>query len=74
MPLIIDRFEGGFAVCEDGNETIHLPRESLPAAAEEGDALVAAEGGSYAVDAAYTQMRRKAMQRRLAALLATKED
>ena len=54
MPMIIDRFEEAFAVCEKDGETVLLPRVCLPAAAAEGDALIPAGNGFYAVDAAYT--------------------
>lgn len=74
MPMIIDRFEEAFAVCEKDGETVLLPRACLPAAAVEGDALIPAEDGFYAVDAAYTAARREAAQRRLAALLAGGAD
>lgn len=74
MPMIIDRFEEAFAVCEKDGETVLLPRAYLPAAAVEGDALIPAEDGFYAVDAAYTAARREAAQRRLTALLAGGAD
>jgi len=37
--LIIDRFEGDFAVVETTNGFINIPREDLPANAGEGDVL-----------------------------------
>lgn len=40
MALIIDRFEGDYAVVEvDGEKTIDIPRYKLPAEAKEGDVL-----------------------------------
>jgi hypothetical protein len=38
--LIIDRFEGEFAVIETDNGIINIPRADIPAAAKEGDVLV----------------------------------
>lgn len=41
MSMIIDRFEGNFAVVElDNKEFINVPRRYLPAEVKEGDALV----------------------------------
>jgi hypothetical protein len=40
MRYTIDRFENGWAVCEDAEGNTHnLPRGLLPAEAREGDAL-----------------------------------
>lgn len=40
MQLIIDRFEGEFAVCEyEKGKTLDLPTALLPADAKEGDVL-----------------------------------
>jgi hypothetical protein len=58
--LIVDRFEGGFAVCEDGcGKTVNIPRTELPPSAKEGDCLIAAAEGVYAVDADETARRKK---------------
>ena len=38
--LIIDRFEGEFAVVETNNGLINIPRIDIPEAAQEGDVLV----------------------------------
>ena len=37
--IVIDRFEGEFAVCEFDGEMISIPKSSLPASAKEGTAL-----------------------------------
>ena len=37
--LIIDRFEGDFAVVETKNGMINIPKTDLPASAKEGDIL-----------------------------------
>jgi len=38
--LIIDRFEGDFAVVETDRGTIDIPRSDIPSNAKEGDVLV----------------------------------
>jgi hypothetical protein len=37
--LIIDRFEGSYAVVEAGDEMVNIPRSLLPIGAKEGDSL-----------------------------------
>ncbi|MDR3552467.1 MAG: DUF3006 domain-containing protein [Clostridia bacterium] len=57
--LIIDRFEGDYAVCEeDGAKMRNIPRSLLPPGAKEGDVL-APEGGRFRVDEQGTQARRR---------------
>ena len=38
--LIIDRFEGEYAVIETDKGMVNIPRTDVPAAAREGDVLV----------------------------------
>ena len=58
MRLIIDRFEGRFAVCENDNgEMINIGREKLPREAQEGDTIIM-ENGSYVVDLTATESRK----------------
>lgn len=60
MPyLSIDRFEEGFAVCEDeqGN-TLLLLQQELPDGAGEGSVLRTCEDGTYVLDEAETARRR----------------
>ncbi|MEG1448076.1 MAG: DUF3006 domain-containing protein [Oscillospiraceae bacterium] len=48
--LIIDRFEGELAICEDENKKHHeIKRDTLPSYAKEGDVLVV-EDGKYIID------------------------
>ena len=57
--LIIDRFEGDFAVCEDDSRNMQsIPREKLPDNACDGD-VHERENGSFRVDAAQTKIRRE---------------
>ena len=37
--LIIDRFEGDYAVVETGKGMVNIPRSELPKGAKEGDTL-----------------------------------
>ncbi|HWQ57841.1 MAG TPA: DUF3006 domain-containing protein [Clostridia bacterium] len=66
--IIIDRFEGDAAVCEDGDEQILIPRASLPSHAGEGDVVVIRDDGTYGVDQAATERRRTSIASRFAKL------
>ena len=56
--MIIDRFEGGFAVCElDNGEMADIPRERLPADAKEGSVLKEIDG-ALVLDAGEAERRR----------------
>ena len=59
MQLIIDRFEGEFAVCEDANKNIvNIKREVIPKEAKEGDVLVQ-EKDTYVIDYNNVKARKK---------------
>ena len=59
MQVIIDRFEGDFAVCEKPDRTmIKILRSNLPVWAKENDVLII-EGDSIRVDAEETARRKK---------------
>ena len=60
MKIIIDRFEGGYAVCEDMNTRVisDFPVESLPEGASAGDILVY-DGNSFIIDHEETEARRE---------------
>ncbi|SCP96112.1 DUF3006 domain-containing protein [Anaerobium acetethylicum] len=61
--LIIDRFEGGFAVCEkDDLSFIDIPVERLPRGAAEGSFLFLDADGSISLDEAGTRLQRKRIQ------------
>ena len=63
MYYAIDRFEGGLAVLEDDDETLHtVERALLPAGARQGDVLTL-ENGTYAAAPGETQRRRDAARR-----------
>lgn len=64
----IDRFEGGFAVCETPEGKLeHVARELLPPDAAEGDLLVR-EDGQWRVDRQATKARRAAILEKRARL------
>ena len=71
--LVIDRFENGFAVCEDDTATCRIPREFLPPQATEGDVLEQKDG-AYLINAGATEHRRKAAAQRLKRLLGREDD
>lgn len=65
--LIIDRFEGEIAVCEqDDRSRIEIPRSELPENACEGDVLVRENG--WQIDHDATEARRNTNATRLRSL------
>ena len=60
MRLIIDRFEGQYAVCEvfDEKRMINLEKKTLPEDAEVGDVLDVSEAGIM-IDIDETESRKK---------------
>ncbi|MBM7867868.1 DUF3006 family protein [Heliobacterium gestii] len=65
MAMIIDRFEGEFAVVEvDGKKTIDIPKKNLPVEAKEGDVLQSRDG-KYAIDREETNRLRAEANKRM---------
>lgn len=59
MKLVIDRFEGDFAVCEmDNKNIINIERSKLPCEVKEGDVIVKI-AGSYRIDKIETDKRKE---------------
>lgn len=57
MKVIIDRFEGDFAVCEkEDKNMIDIERSKIPAEAKEGDALLV-EDNKIIIDEEETKKR-----------------
>lgn len=61
--LIVDRFEGDFAVCElsseeNGTTQILIEKEKLPLNVKEGDVITAGKNG-YEIDNTQTEKRRE---------------
>jgi hypothetical protein len=60
MQLIIDRFEGDYAICEKSDRSmIKFQRRKIPLEAIEGDVLQG-DGDCWQIDAAATAARKKA--------------
>ncbi len=59
MKVVIDRFEGEYAVCEKENrEMIDIKRHIIPKAAKENDVLEI-EGDKVTIDLKETEKRKK---------------
>lgn len=62
MKVIIDRFEGDFAVCEkEDRRMINIERAVIPSEAREGDVLIV-DGGSITIDEAETEKRKRLIE------------
>ena len=60
--LIIDRFEGTYAICEDQEKKMcAISLNELPQGAKPGDVLQISGAGELSVDQEETQRRRKKM-------------
>lgn len=66
--MVIDRFEGEYAVAESDGEIVNIHISELPENVSEGDVLVFTEG-RYAVDSRETEYRRKTNTARLRRLM-----
>lgn len=63
MKVIIDRFEGNYAVCEKENrEMINIHKSKIPTAAKEGDAL-SIDSDIITIDIAETAARKKQVEK-----------
>ena len=62
MKVVIDRFEGDYAVCEKEDRTMmDVLRSSIPAQSKEGDVLNM-EDGVITIDTEETDRRRKMIE------------
>ena len=60
--LLIDRFEGTYAICEDQEKKMFaISLNELPQGAKPGDVLQISGAGELSVDQEETQRRRKKM-------------
>lgn len=60
--LVIDRFEGKYAICEDADQKYFaIETSELPGGAKEGCVLVITEGGDLSLDQEETERRRRKM-------------
>jgi hypothetical protein len=68
MKVIIDRFEGDFAVCEkEDRAMVNIEKSKLPEGVREGDVLVN-EGDRFFVDQDETQERKKRIRQMMDSL------
>ena len=57
--MIIDRFDGTYAICEDKDKSFFaIDQTELPAGAKTGDVLVITDDGTLEIDVAETERRR----------------
>ena len=64
MRLIIDRFEGKYAVCETENqEMIHIEKDKLPVGAKAGHSLIIRKGGLIVLDLVETERRKQRIEK-----------
>lgn len=63
MKVIIDRFEGDYAICEkDDKSIIDIKKDSLPVGAKAGDVLIIKEDKTVVVDEKVTRERKKRIE------------
>lgn len=59
MKVIVDRFEGEYAVCEKEDRTmIDIPVKDIPTGVKEGDVLVI-DDGPIVIDSSETEKRKE---------------
>ena len=62
MKVVIDRFEGNYAICEkEDHIMINIEKTRLPTTAKEGDALIISDG-SIIIDKLGTETRKKEIE------------
>lgn len=60
---VIDRFEGDYAIIEDGNKNIlNVLKNKLPSAAKEGDVVIL-ENDIWVIDSKTTLSRKKKIEK-----------
>ena len=63
LSILVDRFEGNFAVCETENKTfVNIPKSELPSLINEGDVLIQNADGKYSIDRNATNKQAKNIQ------------
>jgi hypothetical protein len=63
MKVIVDRFEGDYAVCErEDRTTVNVERKKLPKGVREGDVLTV-EGDTVSVDRRETDRRNQEIKK-----------
>jgi len=61
--LIIDRFEGKYAVIENGNSTFDILKRRLPSNAKIGDVVVAIDENKFEIDEQATRERKENIEK-----------
>lgn len=62
MKVIIDRFEGNYAVCEKEDQTMmDIEKNSIPKTAKEGDVLIINDN-NIIIDTVETEIRKKQIE------------
>lgn len=62
--MIIDRFEGEYAICEQGDQTmVTIKRDRIPKEAKPGDVLLVETGRPIVVDQDETDSRKKNIEK-----------
>jgi hypothetical protein len=73
--LIIDRFEGNYAVCErEDKSTVKVPKYKLPLECYEGDCLILDADGMYQKDKEAAKTREKSIKDKMSRLFKDKEN
>ena len=64
--VVIDRFEGGFALCQslNGNDIQSIALDRLPAGAKEGDILII-RNKNIEIDKQHTDQRKAAIRKKM---------
>ena len=68
MLVIVDRFEGDYAVLLEGNQTRDIPKQTLAADIREGDVVFPDTDGIWKKDEAATKMRKSQIAKKMDAL------
>lgn len=68
MKIVIDRFEGNYAVCEtEEKKFVDIPKSDIPKGAKEGDILTKTDKG-YNIEKVETEEKREAIKNRMNSL------
>jgi hypothetical protein len=67
--LIIDRYEGNYAICENEDKTtVPVPKYRLPLDCKEGDCLIQDDEGMYQKDVVTTSGKEKRIRDKMSRL------
>ena len=68
MLIIVDRFEGDYAVLLEENQTSDVPKQALAADIRDGDVLYPDSNGNLKKDTAATEKRKSQIAKKMDAL------